>query len=256
MLLSDSFFSTLLLPMLLSDFSLSTLLSSILLLFFSLSSSFSIFLLFFSLSSLFSLFSSMSVLNFSHRCCRQCWSWILLVDVVIEFLVLNRCCCRIFLPNVVVNLLDEPDELDLSRYAPSMHLLYLTSVDVIVVLDLFRCYCCTWPLPMSLWYLTSSDATVVLDLFRCHCCTWPLSTVGVVVVLDLFRCVLSIQSMYLFILLLLFSFFFLLSSAFLAIFLLMTMLSFWAFSMLISEFSMLILNLPCRVVDAIDNVER
>ena len=78
-----------------------------------------------------------------------------------------------------------------------MSLLYLTSSDVIVALDLFRCHCCTWPLLMSLLYLTSSDV------------------------------LLSMHSMYLVVLLLLFSFFSLLSSAFFAIFLLMTMLSFW-----------------------------
>ena len=44
-----------------------------------------------------------------------------------------------FLRNVVVNLLDGLDELDLCRCALSMHMLYLTSIDGLVVLGLFRC---------------------------------------------------------------------------------------------------------------------
>ena len=130
-------------------------------------------------------------MDYFYRCCPQCWLCIIIVDVVVdEFFIFNRWCCWIlFLDVEMTNLMNltSVDSLvvfDLYRCVMLMCSLYSTSVDVLVVLDLSRCTCCTWPLSMC-----SVDALVVLDLCRCTCCTWPFSMcfVHALVKVDLYR---------------------------------------------------------------------
>ena len=188
--------STLLLSMSLSDSSLSTFLLSIFLLFFSLSS----------------LFFSVLVMNSSCRCCRQCRSWILLVDAVVKLdngfflsmlssmlIMHSSCrCCRqcwscILLVDVVLIwswllVADVVDELLVLYLCCCCILLRIVAVNLLYGLDeidlcrcAFRCMCCTWPLSMGLLYLASIDVllswTSCCSLCTCcpkvGCWAWP-----------------------------------------------------------------------------------